>query len=165
VVFLSVNPLCKWFTPLQLIEWLRGCGVVEKYAIKLVLHKIRILRKIVSLMFNFMDMLVKTVNATDIQKRFGLWLEESHKEPVSIQKHNRNVAVLVDYEQYVFLDKLRNIFSEFQKERSKTATKVDGMPLQIQSFLSDMEVLGGMTSDDIEAFKKFSSIFKSEFSL
>lgn len=116
-------------------------------------------------MFNFMDMLVKTVNATDIQKRFGLWLEESHKEPVSIQKHNRNVAVLVDYEQYVFLDKLRNIFSEFQKERSKTATKVGGMPLQIQSFLSDMEVLGGMTSDDIEAFKKFSNIFKSEFSL
>jgi prevent-host-death family protein len=111
-------------------------------------------------------MLVKTVNATDVQKRFGLWLEESHKEPVSIQKHNRNVAVLVDYEQYVFLDKLRKIFSEFQKERSKKIkSKTGGMPLQIQSFLSDIDILGGMTSDDIEEFEKFSTLFKSEFSL
>jgi len=111
-------------------------------------------------------MLVKTVNATDVQKRFGLWLEESHKEPVSIQKHNRNVAVLVDYDQYIFLDKLKNIFSEFQKERSKKRKlSTDGMPLQVQSFLSDIEVFGGMTSDDIEEFKKFSNLFKSEFSL
>lgn len=132
---------------------------------KIILHKIRILRKIQA-SINFGEMTVKSVNTTDIQKRFGLWLEESHREPISIRKHNRNVAVLVDYEQYVFLEKLKNLFSDFQKAKSENnKTQVQGMPLQIQSFLSDLEVFGGMTNEDIEEFKKHSEQFRAEFSL
>ena len=107
---------------------------------------------------------MKSVNATDIQKRFGRWLEQSHREPVSIQKHNRNVAVLVDYEQYIFLEKLQKLFTNFQQEKGKIAN-AQGMPSQIQSFLSDMEVFGGMTDEDIKEFKKYSELFKTEFSL
>ena len=111
-------------------------------------------------------MLVKSVNATDVQKRFGLWLEESHKEPVSIRKHNRNVAVLVDYDQYVFLEKLKNMFAGFQKTKSSSSnSKYQGMPLQLQGFLSAIDEFGGMTNEDIEEFKKYSEIFRNEFSL
>ena len=106
---------------------------------------------------------VKSVNATDIQKRFGLWLEESHKEPVSIRKHNRNVAVLIDYDKYVFLEKLENMFSRFQK--TKTQSKYKDMPFQLQGFLSDIDSFGGMTNEDLEEFKKYSEVFREEFSL
>jgi len=108
-------------------------------------------------------MLVKSVNATEIQKRFGLWLEESHKEPVSILKHNRKVAVLVDYDQYIFLEKLKNMYSGFQNTRTKS--KYKGMPLQLQGFLSAVDEFGGMTNEDVEEFKKYSEIFREEFSL
>jgi prevent-host-death family protein len=111
-------------------------------------------------------MLVKSVNATDVQKRFGLWLEESHKEPVSIKKHNRNVAVLIDYDQYIFLEKLKNMFSAFQQERTAQKTsKYQGMPFQLQGFLTAIDEFGGMTNNDVEEFKKYSEIFKNEFSL
>lgn len=110
---------------------------------------------------------MKSVNATDVQKRFGLWLEESHKKPVLIRKHNRNVAVLVDYEQYVFLEKLENLFTTFQKTKTaeKKLSSRSNIPFQVQGLLSEIEVFGGMTSEDIEEFKKYSEVFKSEFSL
>lgn len=110
---------------------------------------------------------VKSVSATDIQKRFGLWLEESHKEPISIRKHDRNVAVLIDYEQYVFFEKLQNLFTQFQQEKTGKSSVSDSqnMPLQIQNFLSDIDAFGGMTEEDIEEFKKHSEVFKAEFSL
>lgn len=110
-----------------------------------------------------LDMPVKSVNATEMQKKFGLWLEKSHKEPVSIRKHNRDVAVLVDYDQYVFLEKLKNMYTGFHKSKKKS--KYQGMPLQLQGFLSAIDEFGGMTNEDIEEFKKYSEIFREEFSL
>lgn len=108
---------------------------------------------------------VKSVNATDIQKRFGTWLEESHKEPVSIRKHNRNVAVLMDYDQYLFLEKLKKMFTGFQETKTSNTSAYQGMPLQLQGFLSAVDSFGGMTSQDIAEFKKYSEVFKNEFSL
>lgn len=108
---------------------------------------------------------MKSVNATDVQKRFGVWLEESHKEPVSIRKHNRNVAVLVDYDQYLFLEKLKNMFAGFQETRTSKTSAYQGMPLQLQGFLSAVDSFGGMTSQDIEEFKKYSEVFRNDFLL
>ncbi len=108
---------------------------------------------------------MKSVNATDVQKRFGVWLEESHKEPVSIRKHNRNVAVLIDYDQYLFLEKLKKMFVGFQETKANKSTTYQGMPLQLQGFLSAVDSFGGMTRQDVEAFKKYSEIFRDEFSL
>jgi len=112
------------------------------------------------------DIPVKSTNATDVQKQFGKWLEESHKGPVSIRKHNRNVAVLVDYDQYIFLENLKKMFTGFQEAKTRdNPSSYQGMPLQLQGFLSAVDTFGGMTTQDIEEFKKYSEVFKSEFSL
>ena len=110
---------------------------------------------------------MKSVNATDIQKRFGLWLEQSHREPVSICKHNREVAVLVDYEYFVVLEKLKKSLVDFKKKKGvkKASSSVLGMPSQMKNFLSEVESFGGLTDDDVEEFKKHSQEFREEFSL
>jgi len=45
---------------------------------------------------------MKTVNATDAKNRFGELLDESQKEPISIMKNGRKVAVIMSAAQYQF---------------------------------------------------------------
>lgn len=53
----------------------------------------------------------------------------------------------------------------FQETKTSNTSAYQGMPLQLQGFLSAVDSFGGMTSQDIAEFKKYSEVFKNEFSL
>ncbi len=48
---------------------------------------------------------MSTITATDAKNRFGDLIEQARKEPVHIQSHGRDVAVVLSPEQYEALTK------------------------------------------------------------
>lgn len=53
---------------------------------------------------------MKTVSATEIKNRLGVYLEESLLEPVVVQKAGRPVAVVISYREYERLTKLEDSY-------------------------------------------------------
>ena len=53
---------------------------------------------------------MKTVSATDAKTRFGQYLERVNSEPVTIEKNNRSVAVLISHDEYERLTALENAY-------------------------------------------------------
>lgn len=49
---------------------------------------------------------MKAASATEVKNRFGRYLEAALLEPVVIEKSGRPVAVLLGFEDYVYLDRL-----------------------------------------------------------
>jgi PHD/YefM family antitoxin component YafN of YafNO toxin-antitoxin module len=56
---------------------------------------------------------MKFVNEENARKDFHLWLEECNKEIIVICKNNKNSAVLINYDKYIFLESLQNKVVEF----------------------------------------------------
>ena len=48
------------------------------------------------------------MNATKAKNEFGLMLEHARKEPVSIERNGRGVAVVISFEEYSRLQELEN---------------------------------------------------------
>jgi prevent-host-death family protein len=46
------------------------------------------------------------VNATELKNRLGKYLDASAKEPVTIEKSGRKVAVILSYDEYEHLQKI-----------------------------------------------------------
>ena len=53
---------------------------------------------------------VKTVSATEIKNRLGQYLARVAVEPVAIEKHGRQVAVLLSFEEYELLQRSDDSF-------------------------------------------------------
>ena len=73
---------------------------------------------------------MRTIAALDAKNRFGELLDTAQREPVTIQKHGRDVAVVVSAEDYKELQalKLESLREEIQKglEDIKEGRTVDG---------------------------------------
>ncbi len=73
---------------------------------------------------------MKTVAALEAKNRFGELLDTAQREPVTIEKHGRAVAVVVSAVEYEEIQKLRltNLKAEIQKGLDEVATgmAVDG---------------------------------------
>jgi prevent-host-death family protein len=53
---------------------------------------------------------MKTITATEAKSRFGQIMDQARKEPVVVQSHGRNVAVLLDYDEYKRLEALEDAY-------------------------------------------------------
>lgn len=78
---------------------------------------------------------MRTIAALDAKNRFGELLDTAQREPVTIQKHGRAVAVVVSAEDY----------------RELEALKLQCLRAEIEKGLDDIEA--GRTVDGRQAFK------------
>ena len=59
-----------------------------------------------------------TATATDVKNHFGEYLEKARTEPVTVEKTGRNVAVLVNYDEY---ERLRALEDAHWAARARAA--------------------------------------------
>jgi prevent-host-death family protein len=76
-----------------------------------------------------------TVSATQAKQNFAAMLDKAQREPVRIQRHDREVAVLVSSEEYDRLS--RNRWAEFERLASIAAEQAKSNGLT-ESILSDI---------------------------
>ena len=74
---------------------------------------------------------MRTVSSGDAKNRFGELLDTAQREPVTIEKHGRPVAVMVSAEDYEEIE----------------AMKLDALRAKIQQGLADLEA-GRVTSSE-----------------
>ena len=74
---------------------------------------------------------MKTISATDAKQKFAALLDTAQREPVRIQRHERDVAVLVSAEEYERLN--RDKWAEFNRLASIAAAqaKANGLTEEI----------------------------------
>lgn len=73
-----------------------------------------------------------TISATDAKQRFAALLDQAQREPVRIQRHERDVAVLVSAEEFSRLhrdrwaefNRLSRLAAEQAKAKGMTAMKL-----------------------------------------
>ena len=51
-----------------------------------------------------------TITATELKTKTGQVLDRAKKEPVVVQSHGRNTAVLLDYEEYELLRRMEDAY-------------------------------------------------------
>jgi prevent-host-death family protein len=74
---------------------------------------------------------MQTVSATHAKQNFAALLDQSQREPVRIQRHERDIAVLVSAEEYSQLH--RNRWAEFNRLSAIAAeqAKANGLTEEI----------------------------------
>lgn len=80
---------------------------------------------------------MSTVSATEAKQRFAALLDAAQREPVRIQRHDRDVAVLISAAQY---DRLNgNRWAEFNRlaELAGAQAKANGLTEEVLSEILD----------------------------
>ncbi len=77
---------------------------------------------------------MRTISSGDAKNRFGELLDTARREPVTIEKHGRPVAVMVSVEDYEQIEVM----------------KLDALRAKVQRGLADAE--GGRVTDSEEVF-------------
>jgi prevent-host-death family protein len=70
---------------------------------------------------------MQTISATEAKQKFGALLDLSQREPVAIQRHDRNIAVLISPMDYEELRRFRVQELLRITERSGTYAEARGM--------------------------------------
>ena len=70
---------------------------------------------------------MQTISATEAKQKFGALLDLSQREPVAIQRHDRNIAVLISPMDYEELRRFRVEELLRITERSGTYAEARGM--------------------------------------
>jgi prevent-host-death family protein len=74
---------------------------------------------------------MQTISATDAKQKFAALLDAAQREPVRIQRHDRDIAVLISAEEY---DRIRsNRWAEFNRLSNLAAeqAKANGLTPEI----------------------------------
>lgn len=84
---------------------------------------------------------MKTATATEIKTKFGQYLDYAQKEPVTIEKSGRDVAVMISMEEYQRFQQLEEMALTI-KVREAIAGGFAGVE-ETKKFLTEMEQLHG----------------------
>lgn len=80
------------------------------------------------------------ISATDAKQTFSVLLEKAQREPVTITKQSRDVAVMLSLSEYERLTRLNlEEFQNFRKEVSRKAQEKGLTPEKLNALLSDDE--------------------------
>jgi prevent-host-death family protein len=71
--------------------------------------------------------IMQTISATEAKQKFGALLDLSQREPVAIQRHDRNIVVVVSPQDYEDLRQLRIRELIEITERSSAYAEAQGM--------------------------------------
>jgi prevent-host-death family protein len=83
---------------------------------------------------------MQTVSATHAKQNFAAILDQSQREPVRIQRHDRDVAVLISAEEYEKIHQLRvEELLRFTEETSKYAESQGMTDELLEKLLVDKE--------------------------
>jgi prevent-host-death family protein len=83
---------------------------------------------------------MQTVSATHAKQNFAAILDQSQREPVRIQRHDRDVAVLISAEEYEKIHQLRvKEVLRFTEETSKYAESQGMTDELLEKLLVDKE--------------------------
>lgn len=83
---------------------------------------------------------MQTVSATHAKQNFAAILDQSQREPVRIQRHDRDVAVLISAEEYEKIHQLRvKELLRFTEETSKYAESQGMTDELLEKLLVDKE--------------------------
>lgn len=83
---------------------------------------------------------MQTVSATHAKQNFAAILDQSQREPVRIQRHDRDVAVLISAEEYEKIHQLRvKELLRFTEETSKYAESQGMTDELLEKLLADEE--------------------------
>jgi prevent-host-death family protein len=81
-----------------------------------------------------------TVSATHAKQNFAAMLDQSQREPVRIQRHERDVAVLVSAEEWEKVHKMRvDEFIRFTEETGRYAASKGMTDELLEQLLADEE--------------------------
>ena len=83
---------------------------------------------------------MQTISATDAKQKFAALLDTAQREPVRIQRHERDIAVLISAEEYDRMRKDR--WAEFNRLSAIAASQAEANGLT-EEILAEMSSIGG----------------------